>query len=247
MSIKKYWYKGGGVVHARPYASPTDPLRPLCNSSELKVDIKTKTEELPDYDGPSGGLAATSSRIEGADVTLTLYDLNYANLAMAYWGSTAAVAAGSVSGEVVVANPGSLTRLAFVGAANVVVTDASGSITYVLGVDYTLTGAGLLIPDTTTIPAGASIHVAYTYGDQAVVEAMTDGAKAMYLLLDGINSAMDGKPRVVDLWKVQFEAGQGIDYKGDKFATLQLKGKLLRDDTQTGAGASKFFRETIVP
>lgn len=247
MTIDKYWFKGGGIVHARLYANPNDPLRALCNSSELKISIKTKTEVLPDYDGPSGGSAAISSHIEDAEISLTLYDLNHANLALAYWGTSTDVAGGTVANEAVTAYTGSLARLAHAGASSVVVTDSSGATTYTLGTDYTVTGAGVIIADGGAIQNGSTINVSYSYGDQVVIEAMTTGARAMYILLDGINNAMDGKPRIVDLWKVQFEAGQGIDYKGDKFASLQLKGKLLRDDTRTGAGVSLFFRETMIP
>ncbi|MBF0192103.1 MAG: hypothetical protein HQL99_13330 [Magnetococcales bacterium] len=247
VSVSSYYFKGVGTVHARVHASPTDPLRPLCNSSELKIDINTKTEVIRDYDSPSGGTAAMSSYIEDANITLTLHDLNHANLAMAYWGSSSQVAAGSVTDEVVTARKGSLVRLARAGASSVVVKSSDGLTTFVAETDYTPTGAGLIIPATSTIDDNESIKVSYSYGAQVTVEAMTSGAVALYLLLDGVNSMMDGKPRIVDLWKVQFEAAKGIDLKGDKPAAIQLTGKLLRDDSQDGAGVSKYFRETIIP
>ncbi|GAB0056749.1 hypothetical protein SIID45300_01061 [Candidatus Magnetaquicoccaceae bacterium FCR-1] len=246
MTAQAYYYKGAGKVYARRYDNPNDPLRELTNSSELKIGINSKTETIKDYDSPSGGVAASASIIEDADVTLVLHDLNHENLALAYWGTSAAVAAGTVSNEVVTAHKGTLTRLARAGASSVVVKSSDGLTTFASGTDYTVTGAGLIIPDTSTIDDLESLKVSYSHGAQATIEAMTTSAQRLYMLFDGINSVMDGKPRIVDLWCVQFEASKGNDYKGDKPATLQLTGRLLRDDTRTEAGASKFFSETLV-
>lgn len=247
MSTTPYYYRGAGVIWARAWNDPTAPLRALCNSSELKIDIKSKSEELQDYDSAAGGTIALASRIEGADVNMTLYDLNPLNLAMAYWGTSSSVVAGTVASEAVKAHKGSLSRLAKAGPTSVVVTSSDGLTTYTYGTDYGITGAGILVTSNSAIPENATIHVSYSYGIQTTIEAMTTGGIALYMLFDGINSAFDNKPRVVDLYKVQFEAVQGVEYKSEKAATIKLKGKLLRDDTQTGVDASKYFRETIVP
>ncbi|MBF0283590.1 MAG: hypothetical protein HQL51_03930 [Magnetococcales bacterium] len=246
MSVASYFFKGKGTVYARLAANAAAPLRALANSSELKIDINSKSETLQDYDSPAGGIVAMESRIEDASVSLTLHDLNHLNLALAYWGASSNVAGATVTAEEVAAVKGGLVRLAHAGPSSVVVKSSDGQTTHAAGTDYTVTGAGLLIPDDSTIADGATIKVDYTHGAQAVVEAMTTGGAELLMVFDGINNAMDGKPRVVDIWRVKFDAAKGIDYKGDKFASIQLTGKLLRDDGQTGVGVSKYFRETMV-
>ncbi len=246
-SIAKYHYRGRGLVHTRPYADSAAPLRPLCDSSDLKIGVKSKTDVLQDYDSPAGGVVGISSLIEDVTIDLVLHDLNYANLCLAYQGTSSSVTAGTVTDEVVTVHKGSLSCLAHAGATSVVVKNSDGETTYAAGTDYAVSGAGISILDASSLTDGASVKVSYSYGAQMIVEALISGAIQQSLVFDGINSMMDGKARVVRLWKAQFEAAKEVGLKSDKASSIQLTGRLLRDDTKTGGAVSQYFQETIVP
>ncbi|MBF0424331.1 MAG: hypothetical protein HQL66_00720 [Magnetococcales bacterium] len=241
-----YYYKGNGRLYFRPYATPSAPLIRLANVKELKVSIKEKTETLPDYDDPAGGVAAMASRIEDAQIDLIIHDIQAPNLALALWGSATDVAGTSVNDEAVSVYKGSLTCLARAGATAVVVKSSDGTTTYAAGTDYQVTGAGLLIPATSSIADGASLKVSYTYPAQHQVEAMTGTGQEVFLVCDGLNLAGNGRPRVVRLWRAKLKPAKEVDYiNTDKFTELALSGSLLRDETR-GDGLSKYFSETIV-
>ncbi|MBF0310528.1 MAG: hypothetical protein HQL56_13465 [Magnetococcales bacterium] len=241
-----YFYNGTGKVHLRPYATPTAPLRYVGNTETVKIGIAEKSEKLEDTDSPGGGVLSSFSRITGATFTLVLKDLRPENLALALGGEATDIAAGSSTDEVVTARTGGLVLLAKSGAASVVVKSQDGLTTYNAETDYVVSGAGITIPEASSIDDGDSLKVSYTYPKQADVQAMLTSGREMFLLFEGVNNAMDGKPLNVYVWRVKFGAAKERDYKGDKFATLELTGELLMDPNQTGDGISKYFKEQAV-
>jgi len=164
---------------------------------------------------------------------------------MAIYGTTEAVAAGSASGEVVEAKHDALVRLAHTGISNVVVQDdETDPTTYTAGTDYEVRPGGIFILSTGAITDGETLHVAYDYGAQDVVQALA-GAQGTYeLVFEGLNEARSGKPVIVDVWRARFGAGKTISFIGDDYAGLEVEGKALKD-TAKPAGTSQYFRVTL--
>lgn len=124
-----------------------------------------------------------------------------------------------------------------------------GSVTWAdLGVfaavaetDYEVRKEGLMILGG-GIPDGCPISVAYSYGAYSVIEALTAGGEIYELSFGGLNEANNNSPVVLDVFRLKISAASALDFIGDDFASLEVKGKVLMDATKTGAGVSKYFR-----
>jgi hypothetical protein len=239
-----YSYIGSGKIYMRDL-SGSGGLIEVGNVSKLDIGTEEETKELRDYRSPGGGVINEVRRITGVTLAMTLHDLSPENLAMALYGTTEAVAAGSVTGETVTAQVGALVRLAHTGISNVVVQDETDTTTYTAGTDYEVRPGGIFILSTGAITDGETLHVAYDYGAQDVVQAL-DGAQGTYeLVFEGLNEARSGKPVIVDVWRARFGAVSTISLIGDDYAGLELSGKALKD-TSKPSGTSQYFRVTLV-
>jgi hypothetical protein len=87
---------------------------------------------------------------------------------------------------------------------------------------------------------GGSVVVTYDYADQKSVEALTEGAKELYLRFEGLNTAEDNSPVVVDIFKFNTDPLKELALIGDGIGQFVLEGSVLSDSTQlTG---SKYFK-----
>jgi hypothetical protein len=93
-----YSYIGSGKVYMR-VAGASAGLVEVGNCSNLNFSISEEAKELKDYTQGGGGLYNSVRRISGVEVAMTLHDLNDDNLAVATFGTSSAIAAGSVSNE----------------------------------------------------------------------------------------------------------------------------------------------------
>ena len=116
-----------------------------------------------------------------------------------------------------------------------------GVFAAVANTDYEVRKEGLMILGG-GIPDGAPISVAYTYAAYSVVEALTAGSQLFELAFGGLNEANNNSPVVLDIYKLKISAASALDFIGDDFASLEVKGKVLMVVTKTGAGTSKDYR-----
>jgi hypothetical protein len=238
-----YSYIGSGKIYMRDL-SGSGGLIEVGNVSKLDIGTEEEIKELRDYRSPGGGVINEVRRITGVTLAMTLHDLSPENLAMALYGTTEAVGAGTVTDEVVTAKLGALVRLAHTGISSVTVTNNTDTTTYVEGTDYEVRPAGLWILASGSISDGESLKVDYSYGKQDVVQAL-DGAQGTYeLVFEGLNEARSGKPVIVDVWRARFGAAKTISFIGDDYAGLDVEGKALKD-TSKPSGTSQYFRVTL--
>jgi len=239
MAFSKRSFVGKGKLYLCRFG--INNLQRIGNTSKLSLSIDQESKELADYENPGGGIADAITRIKEAKVSLTLHNLNAANLAIAVFGDASAIAAGTVTDEAHTAHKGALLRLAHLAPTSVVVTNDSGVTTYVAGADYVVSGGGLVIPETSGIADASAIKVSYAYGAQNVIQAITAVGAEYTLAFDGLNEVDSGKPCVVDLWRVRFTPAKSLELIDDDFGKLELEGKLLKDESRP-AGESQYFR-----
>jgi len=242
--MSDYSYIGVGQIYLRDI-NGSGGLIEIGNVSELSFAVNEETKELMDYTSAGGGTRNEVRRITGVEVSITLHDLSPDNLAVALYGDTTVVTAGSVTDEAITAKLGALVKLAHAGPSSVTVNNEAGDVTYVDGTDYEVKSGGILILADGAITADQTLHVDYSYPAQDVVQALTASAGEYELLFDGVNEARSGKAAVVNAHRVRFGAAQNLDLIGDDYAGLELTGKLLSDDTQ-GAGISRYFTSKVV-
>lgn len=220
-------------------------LYPVGNADKCEFSAKEDSDKVVDFTKGGGGTYASSSAISEAGLSVSLVDHNPRNLAIALLGAATAVVGGSVINEAVAADPGAFVPLAHVGASAVTVTNTAGTTTYTAGTDYVVKGAGLFIPETTTIPAAATIHVDYTYPAQTDIQALLASGAEYRVVIDGLNDADSGKPHVIEAFRWKPGATSGLALIADKMGRLTLQGEIVADDTKTGAGVSQYVRLTM--
>ncbi|ABM33459.1 hypothetical protein QRO08_12550 [Paracidovorax citrulli] len=113
---------------------------------------------------------------------------------------------------------------------------------------YEVRPAGVFIlPEAAGLADGDQVKLAYTYGSYAVIEALTTKAKELELIFEGLNEADDGKAKIVEIWRASQGVASAIGLLADKgFASLPVTGAVLKDDTKTGDGISRYYRVRTV-
>lgn len=245
MSTTDYSYLGSGQVYMRDRSLVDGGLLPVGNISALALAVNENVIELRDHTRPGGGTRNEVRRIESVELSATMHDLSPANFARATYGLTEAVAAGSVTSEIVTARTGALVRLAHASPTDVVVVDEStGATTYVAGTDYEVRPGGIFILEGGAITDGEGLDVAYEHGAEDLVQALVRAGVEFEIHFEGLNEARSGKAVLVDIWRCRLGAAQNIGLIGDEFAALEVTGRLLADGSK-GAGESAYFRTTI--
>ena len=240
MPNETFHYLGSGRVYVNG--------RRVGVCSVLNIEPQEQTVELPDRENPGGGLANSVSRVTSVQASMTLWDLHPENVALALRGSVTAIQAGDVVDEPISVVADRLTRTEFIGIADVLVTSDDGVTEYDAGVDYEVTGGGIV-----PLPGGAlsgateaepiDLLITYEYGKQQVVEALVRSGQEFEISFVGINEAKTGTPRVVDIYRFRPSPTQNLGLiSGDEFSSMEMTGRVLRDASK-GEGLSGYFRD----
>ena len=110
--------------------------------------------------------------------------------------------------------------------------------------NYEVRASGVyVLPDAADLADEDDVKLSYEYGSYAVIEALTTKAKELELIFEGLNEADDGKPCIVEIWRASQGVASAIGLLADKgFASLPVTGAVLKDDTKSGVGVSKYYR-----
>ena len=110
--------------------------------------------------------------------------------------------------------------------------------------NYEVRAAGVyVLPEAADLADDDDVRLSYNYGSYAVIEALTTKAKELELIFEGLNEADDGKPCIVEIWRASQGVASAIGLLADKgFASLPVTGAVLKDDTKSGVGVSKYYR-----
>lgn len=169
--VKNYSFMGRGLLRVRAVGT-ADPLQPLGNASSLKLSISESKVEQKNYMTVGGGVRDSISRVDSAEVEISLYDLSPLTLAMALRATRSEHAPETVTDEEV-----TITSLetpvdlkSFTLPSSVVVTNSAGSTTYVEGVDYDVTHKAITALTDGGISASDVVKVTYV---KLISEAVT--------------------------------------------------------------------------
>ncbi|MEM4239437.1 MAG: hypothetical protein QXP49_07025, partial [Nitrososphaerota archaeon] len=238
--MQDYSYIGSGRVYLRDRNAQGGGLVEIGNVSDLVFSVDEEVKELRDYRTQGGGTLNEVRRIKSVSVSIVLSQIDPMNLSRALYGTTSRIDGGTVTDETHVAVKGALIPLNKINFSNIVVKSSDGSVTYTAGEDYEVRQAGIYILESGDITDGSTIKISYSYGEQDVVQALA-GAQGEYeLLFEGLNEARSSKPVIVRAWRVRFGALKKLSLIGDDYASLELEGKVLADDTKV-AGISRYF------
>ncbi len=231
---------GKGIIFLGPYADNAK-RRDIGQVSQLSLQITEDVKELQDFRAAGGGKANVLRRVSGVECSISMADYDADNLALAVFGGTSAVTAGSISGELHTAYEGGLVRTLknIDTTQTVAVTDNPGGIAKT---GFAVTAGGITIDVGGDITDGMAIDIAYTSLAGNLIESLTQTGQEFKLTFVGLNEAQSGTPVVVDLHRVKFGPTQGMDFIGDEFTQIELTGEVLKDSAITTAGLSQFFK-----
>lgn len=115
------------------------------------------------------------------------------------------------------------------GTVITVATDTSGKTITV--------GTPLLVAD------GGALTVDYTYTSQFLVDALTVGAPEKWMRFEGLNTADNNAPVVVDIFRFLTDPLKELLLIGDTVNNFTLDGNVLADGGRSSG--SKFFRQML--
>ena len=170
-------------------------------------------------------------------------DFSNANMAMALRGKVEVLTAGAISTpESITAVLDGLADTAFMidTAVAAVVTDAAGTTTYDVDVDYVVSAGGIRALSSGAITEGEALKVTYTKKAGNAMQALTESGAVVPVVIDGVNDAT-GKPWTLKFFKWSPSPTAGMDLIGDDFGSFDIEGAVLADPSIVATGKSKFF------
>jgi hypothetical protein len=243
-------YIGTGKIKLASYASGASfnlrKFRDVGNASTLEFSFSENKKELPDYQDPAGGVAASVSKVDKVEGKISLRKISAENLALALWGTTSALNTTAITGEAHTINAG-----AFIPTARLINTAIAPVVkkgaTVVSTNDYTVSKGGITIAatiSTATVVDGDGITIDYTPLASNDVQSLINAAPDVSIFFEGVN-AVDSKYNTTRIYKAKLGVASNISMIGEDFATLDVSFTVLKDTTVTGAGISQFLKQEI--
>lgn len=237
-----------GQVYARPYGSNVSHM-PVGNVLELALEHAEDVKTQEDMTQLGGGTHAEVRRVKEVKVKLKLADLNLVNLARASLGTVAGISSGTVTKEARTVSLGGLLLLTHIQPTAVTVKqgadEASATAVDAAG-NYEVRPEGIyVLPNAVALTNGAKVWVSYSYGDYAVVEALTTKAVELDLLFGGLNEADSGKPQVVNIYRCSQGITKSLALINKDFGALDVEGSVLMDPSKVGVGISRYYKTSV--
>ena len=237
-----------GQVYARPYGSNIAHM-PIGNVLELSLEHSEDVQTQEDMTQLGGGIHAEVRRVTEVKAKMKLADLNLINLARASLGTVAGVESGTVTKEARVASLGGLIALAHIQPTAVTLKQGADEATateVAAAGNYEVRPEGIyVLPNATDLTDGAEVWVGYSYGEYAVIEALTTKAVELDLLFGGLNEADGGKPQVVNIYRCSQGITKTLALINKGFGALDVEGSVLMDPSKVGVGISRYYKSSI--
>ena len=250
-AITNFAYKGRGRVWVGDTAA--GELQELGNISSAELSFENEEQEQKDYRTCAGGLYASSIDISSANLAMTLHDLNPYNLALAFYGTSSAIAEAAATEETYTV-PTTTNRM--IKSANAIKTGgtitvssatAGGGTVYTGGGDdYTAHVGGIeyILGGTGSLSGGETVYVNYTKWACTRIESLMTASIEKYLQIDGLNCAQSGAPVIIRCWRFKPSPTDAFQLISDEFAEFSMNAKLDADTTK-GASVSQYFQADV--
>lgn len=233
-----------GQLYARAYGS-SGLMLPVGNVLSLEINHTEDVAQQPDMTRLGGGVYAEVRRVKQAEIAIKFADFNVVNLARAMLATVTESDAGTVADQAIELNKGGLIPLPHIALSSVVLK--IGTDVIAPAGNYEVRPEGIYVFDSAPdIEDGDDGTISYSYAGQAVLEAITTKAAELQLRFGGLNEADDGKAVIVDVHRASQSVAKSLGLLTGKFGELDVTGTLLADPSKTGAGISRYYRQTMV-
>ncbi len=243
--VQSQYFSGQGAFLLADRDGSGNPLgfRPVGNVSALTLAIETT--EFEHKESCTGARATDLIIVQeiSATLTVTMECLFRENLALALFGSSSAIVAGSVVNEAGVARHDLWISLENIDVSSVVVTDVGAVTTFTEGTDYLCNekAGSIFVLSTGTITDLEVLEIDYDFAAQDDVQAvLTSTGATKFARFEGLNTALDpNSTMVVEVFKAQVSPLAELALINDEVAQMEVEFEVLSDPLQ--ATASKFF------
>jgi hypothetical protein len=92
------------------------------------------------------------------------------------------------------------------------------------------------------LESAIALTVDYSSAEQFTMEGLTQGLKVVPIRFEGLNTAVDNSPVVLEVFKFSTDPLKELALISDTFGQQVLEGSVLADNSQVGTGLSKYFR-----
>lgn len=238
------YFSGQGKVLVAERNGSGNPLafRHLGNCSAVALSFETDKFEHKESQSGQRQLDQIILREKRANFSVTMENFTAKNLALAFYGDEATIAASTVTGEVLpTLAVGDFARLAHQDVSSVVVKDSAGSpATLVANTDYRVASAKhgtieILGLASYTQPFKAD----YSYAQVANVRGLTAALPERWFRIELLNTADNNRAVLVEVYRVLLDPIAQADLLSDELLQMALTGNALydsvrADDTQLG-------------
>lgn len=227
-----HYYSGQGVVMLANRDIQGNPMGfvPIGNVPDLKITVSTSVLEHQEAHTGQRGTDLRLTTETKCALSMTLENFIADNLALVSRGQATKVVAGSATGEAITAYLGKVVSLAHIQVSSVVVSD--GVTPLVAGTDYFVndSAGSIKFADTITgVLDGDVLDVDYSFAEQQVVDALTQGTKEMYMRFEGLNTAEGNTPVVIEVFKFSTDPFKELSLIGTTIQSFVLEGSVLAD------------------
>lgn len=211
------------------------------NAPSLQLDLSTETS--PKFDSFSGNrlLIGQLSRGKTANVNITLDEWTKENLAVAFYAKEFVSQASNIEDEPLPESLaiGDVVQLDKPFISGLVINQ--GATELELGVDYAIESVNAGLIRILKAPGGPCTA---TYGAEVAssMTMFTAPTPEKWVFLDGMNTANNNEPVLMDLFKVQFQPASGTGLITDEYGQLTLTGGALFDTLNVSDDLGGFGR-----
>ena len=198
-----------------------------CANSSLVITVNSEKIELKETCSGNRATLKSVSLSNSMEVTLEMREFSARELAIAFKGNNSTVAAGTVTGEVLVNSGDTVAAGEIVHTANPFIsgyTITVGTVTLTEGTDYEVLSADHGRIRFLTAQTGP-VTIDYNYAQYDLLTALTADDIERGLVFNGISGTGE-KARII-IPKVRWRMDGDFNWIGDDYATLTLKGEAL--------------------
>lgn len=236
-------YRGQGQVFLaeRKCGKPAG-LQFIGNVSELMLNPQTEKIEHTESQTGNNSVDKVIERGLKVEMSMTIDSFASENLARMVFGDSNDVVAGTVTGEpITVGGNGNIILANINVQAITALTDAVGTA-FVQGTDWDIVdlAAGMIcfieggaIIDATGAVLITDLLVDYSYADYECVAAFTKPNTEYWLRFNGLNTAENNNPVIIDCYKVRFAPTDDVPMiNNDDLAEFKQSADILFDACQ---------------
>lgn len=246
-------FSGQGSIYLAKRDSAGKPLgaRPVGDAT-LTIALATEVDEHTEKQSGQRLVNHRLGKKKTATTTIVADEWDMENLALVLYGEIIRETGGTVTAESLPTVEVGLKYLfQHTNVSSVVITDSTPVTAKTLASSqYSVHGPGgsIVVNDKTT--GGAYVEpfkAAYTYGAADKVGMFTQPVPEVWLRFEGVNTADNNKPVIVDLFKVQLDPTRQLDLITDSYGTFELVGNALLDSERPADDVLGQFGSIVYP